>query len=402
MSSTTSSPLGATRRLGTQSGAMRREARRITRAGGNADNLLQQAAVTKLNEGSAISSADSAIEQQRFQQRAQNGIAAGQRGVLNTLANQSKQGQGQGLTGGGVMTLAGTGAAGSTGSTGSAAPGPSMAPGTGPTGGVKPALPPVGIGVTRDEGAEKRMATEDQVYDEVIKRTTGEGVGLSRSDALEQINAGRRSLGKADVSIDFAARSKISADKRKAEFLDQRKQKGVLNEFRSILGEDKSPIPDWMKTEGRQKDLVDGAVKSLSKEDGVSAPSAKGKQESLSDMFKSSMEPRKTDATSAPQESQLLKSLSRESIRQSEKESEDLRATKAEAAKQAARQSMTPKELVRQAEIDNLDEKLRLRNQRKDEFAKRRAEVRTEIPRPSEIEKAVKRKKNWDAIGGMQ
>jgi hypothetical protein len=315
MSSTTSSPLGATRRLGTQSGAMRREARRITRAGGNADGLLQQAAVTKLNEGSAITSADSAIKEQRFQQRAQNGIAAGQRGVLNTLANQSRQGQGQtggGQTGGGGISggqmqleNAGSTTLGSTTPGPGMAPGTGVAPGTGPTGGAKPMLPPVGIGVTKDEGAEKRIKTqkgilsdiakrtaggglsqegalsqinseraskgmapvsidvnedkrradtEDSIFNEVVKRTTGDGVGLSRKDALDKINSERRERGEAPISIDFAARSQEASDKRTKESSKKRGEEFLAKYDQDALKEKRERIrSDYEKELKRQE-----------------------------------------------------------------------------------------------------------------------------------------------------
>lgn len=59
------------RRLGTESGALRREARAIARAGGNPQRFLEAAGQAKLSEGGAISSAEENKNTQAFLVRAQ-------------------------------------------------------------------------------------------------------------------------------------------------------------------------------------------------------------------------------------------------------------------------------------------------------------------------------------------
>lgn len=66
--------LNETRRLGTDSGRIRREARRVERAGGNPTGLLNAAAEQKLNEGSAISSAEGNARRDEFSRRLQQGL----------------------------------------------------------------------------------------------------------------------------------------------------------------------------------------------------------------------------------------------------------------------------------------------------------------------------------------
>lgn len=63
------------RRLGTESGRMRREARRIERAGGDPSRMLNLASEQKLREGSAISSAEGNMRREQYMDRLQRGQA---------------------------------------------------------------------------------------------------------------------------------------------------------------------------------------------------------------------------------------------------------------------------------------------------------------------------------------
>lgn len=79
------------RRLGTESGALRREARAIARAGGNPQGFLEAAGKAKLQEGSAISSAEQNRAKQEYGVRAQaelarQQVAPSQGGVLRSAA----------------------------------------------------------------------------------------------------------------------------------------------------------------------------------------------------------------------------------------------------------------------------------------------------------------------------
>jgi hypothetical protein len=94
------------RRLGTESGALRREARAIARAGGNPQRFLEAAGQAKLSEGGAISSAAENRAKQELGIRAQRELAREQDGLVKEM---------RGGTTGGVLRSAASG----TNSTGS-------------------------------------------------------------------------------------------------------------------------------------------------------------------------------------------------------------------------------------------------------------------------------------------
>lgn len=71
------------RRLGSQSGNLRRAARRIERAGGDPSKMLYAAEEAKLGERS-ITSADSNIAEQKYRERAQRGLLETQRRALTS------------------------------------------------------------------------------------------------------------------------------------------------------------------------------------------------------------------------------------------------------------------------------------------------------------------------------
>ena len=108
---------GSTRRLGTEAGALRREARKVRRAGGDDRRLLEASGLSGMRDGS-ISSADSNIEEASFNRRAAAGLGAARQGVLREMA-----GQGGGMSGGAPATGMGTGSA--------AVPPPTTGAGTG-------------------------------------------------------------------------------------------------------------------------------------------------------------------------------------------------------------------------------------------------------------------------------
>ena len=70
------------RMLGTESGRIRREARRVQRAGGNPDALLNLAAKNKLSEGSGISSSEENIAADEAKRRTQTGLNAHRKGSI--------------------------------------------------------------------------------------------------------------------------------------------------------------------------------------------------------------------------------------------------------------------------------------------------------------------------------
>jgi hypothetical protein len=70
------------RRLGTESGRIRREARAVARAGGNPSELLNRAAQVKLGEGSAISSSEENIAFDQEKRRMQSGLLESKRRAL--------------------------------------------------------------------------------------------------------------------------------------------------------------------------------------------------------------------------------------------------------------------------------------------------------------------------------
>lgn len=73
------------RRLGTESGALRREARAIARAGGNPQRFLEAAGQAKLSEGGAISSAAENRAKQELGIRAQRELAREQDGLVKEM-----------------------------------------------------------------------------------------------------------------------------------------------------------------------------------------------------------------------------------------------------------------------------------------------------------------------------
>ena len=70
------------RMLGTESGRTRREARRVQRAGGSPDALLNLASKTRLAEGSGITSSEENIAADEYKRRTQAGLNAHRKGSI--------------------------------------------------------------------------------------------------------------------------------------------------------------------------------------------------------------------------------------------------------------------------------------------------------------------------------
>ena len=70
------------RMLGTESGRIRREARRVQRAGGSPDALLNLASKTRLAEGSGITSSEENIAADEYKRRTQAGLNAHRKGSI--------------------------------------------------------------------------------------------------------------------------------------------------------------------------------------------------------------------------------------------------------------------------------------------------------------------------------
>ena len=181
---------GSTRRLGTEAGSLRREARKLQRAGGNPQRLLEAAAVANLRDGS-ISSADSNIAEAAFQRRADAGLGAARQGVLRAMAEPTAPTAPSPATGGGSTPS-------TTGGTGSK---PSVTGGTAPpvTGETAPPAPPMAgksPKPSEEETAsdERRAKARQGVLRDVLARSRG-NTSMTRSGALEQINRERVAAG---------------------------------------------------------------------------------------------------------------------------------------------------------------------------------------------------------------
>lgn len=188
---------------------LRREARKLQRAGGNPQRLLEAAAVANMRDGS-ISSADSNIAEAAFQRRTDAGLAAARQGVLREAATPATP---PAATGGGT-------APSTTGGTGST---PSVTGGTAPpvTGETAPPTPPV-TGKS-PKPSEEEMASDARrakarqgVLRDVLARSKG-STSMTRTGALEQINKERIAAGMPPMEFsnaEFAADDQARAEKR--------------------------------------------------------------------------------------------------------------------------------------------------------------------------------------------
>ncbi len=174
---------GSTRRLGTEAGALRREARKVRRAGGDDRRLLEASGLSGMRDGS-ISSADSNIEEASFNRRAAAGLGAARQGVLREMAGQ-----------GSAVVPPPTTPGGGTGMGGGSAVVPPPSTGETPLQGKSPK--PTGEEVASDE---RRRAMRQSVLREVLARS-GKDTGMTRRGALEQINKERVAAGK--TMVDF-------------------------------------------------------------------------------------------------------------------------------------------------------------------------------------------------------
>lgn len=203
---------GSTRRLGTEAGSLRREARKIQRAGGNPQRLLEAAAVANLRDGS-ISSADSNIAEAAFQRRTDAGLGAARQGVLREMAEPTAPTAPSSTTGGGSTPS-------TTGGTGSK---PSVTGGTAPpvTGETAPPAPPMAgksPKPSEEETAsdERRANARQGVLRDVLARSKG-STSMTRTGALEQINKERIDAGMPPmefINAEFAADDQARAEKR--------------------------------------------------------------------------------------------------------------------------------------------------------------------------------------------
>lgn len=207
---------GSTRRLGTEAGMLRREARKLQRAGGNPQRLLEAAAVANMRDGS-ISSADSNIAEAAFQRRTDAGLATARQGMLREAA--APAGAGGVLDGVAPGTGGGT-TPSTTGGTGSK---PSVTGGTAPpvTGETAPPTPPV-TGKS-PKPSEEEMASDARrakarqgVLRDILARSKG-STSMTRTGALEQINKERVAAGMPPMEFsnaEFAADDQARAEKR--------------------------------------------------------------------------------------------------------------------------------------------------------------------------------------------
>lgn len=203
---------GSTRRLGTEAGSLRREARKLQRAGGNPQRLLEAAAVANLRDGS-ISSAYSNIAEAAFQRRTDAGLGAARQGVLREMADPTAPTAPSSTTGGGSTPS-------TTGGTGSK---PSVTGGTAPpvTGETAPPAPPMAgksPKPSEEETAsdERRANARQGVLRDVLARSKG-STSMTRTGALEQINRERIDAGMPPMDFsnaEFAADAQARAEKR--------------------------------------------------------------------------------------------------------------------------------------------------------------------------------------------
>ena len=208
---------GSTRRLGTEAGTLRREARKLQRAGGNPQRLLEAAAVANMRDGS-ISSAESNIAEAAFQRRTDAGLAVARQGMLREAATPPA---GAGSVKIGVAPGTGSGTTPSTtGGTGSK---PSVTGGTAPpvTGETAPPAPP--MAGKSPKPSEEEMASDERrakarqsVLRDVLARSKG-STSMTRAGALEQINKERVAAGMPPMEFsnaEFAADDQARAEKR--------------------------------------------------------------------------------------------------------------------------------------------------------------------------------------------
>ena len=211
---------GSTRRLGTEAGALRREARKVRRAGGDDRRLLEASGLSGMRDGS-ISSADSNIEEDAFERRAAAGLGAARQGVLREMA-----GQGGGLSGdsdtnefGGKYVKQGGSGPGGTGS--AAVPPPKTSGGQG-------AIPAMLRRPSAEESAsdDRRYNARQGVLRDVMAKASESG--KTRRQVLEDENLKRAAEGKPPLSFeadDFVSES----ERQKAPALeaDRTRRRGI-------------------------------------------------------------------------------------------------------------------------------------------------------------------------------
>lgn len=86
----TTSGLGERRQVGGRAVSLRREARNIRKAGGNPQQLLEAAALERLDQGSAIGSADRDVRLGRLEDRMQAGLLRRQRDAVIGRATEPR------------------------------------------------------------------------------------------------------------------------------------------------------------------------------------------------------------------------------------------------------------------------------------------------------------------------
>lgn len=266
---------GSTRRLGTEAGSLRREARKIRRAGGDDRRLLEASALAGLRDGS-ITSADSNIEEASFNRRAAAGLGAARQGVLREMA-----GQGGGMSQGSdtnefvgkpqyVRQGGGTGSAAVPPPTGGGTP-PTTGGGTPPTtGGGRSAIPAMLRRPSAEEAAsDARRYNARQGALRNVMAVASES-GKPRWQVLRDENLIRKAEGKPALSFEddeFVSES----ERQKTLVKSNRAKTGALTEAYNLMTHNKTaPYPERVPgltgdlDAARKKGAAEGAKIALS------------------------------------------------------------------------------------------------------------------------------------------
>jgi len=236
---TGSSLRSAPRALGTQSGRMYREARKLERKGfgGAAERVAMAAAQQKLGERPGFSSADTEIERQKLQQQADRQTAAVQSGMAPADSRQQlfrdmQSGSRSGLTGAeGAKQLAGYRARATqlgvapdrfestaTGKLGIDLRALSQTPAAGPVASTGTTAAGTGTGAVAAPSATGPMVDNPKPMDaeflrSVRRLTSAEGGDLTRKAAVEELNRQRMAEGKTEVNPNDVFNTLLAQDR---------------------------------------------------------------------------------------------------------------------------------------------------------------------------------------------